>query len=712
MLPSAEIQQGSPLTSPARLAKIDQLRDKNFGAYLPLPQLVAVGDQSSGKSSLLESLTGIPFPHGQELCTRYATQITHRREAIAFINVSIIPGPSATAEEKTRLEGYHKTVATSLELQDQLPCILEQVNQLMGIRSAQNPEGTKTFTEDVLKIEKCGPKEDYLTVIDVPGIFRITTDNVTTETDKTMVRNMVQNYIRDDQTIILAVLPCNVDIVTQEILAMAEQYDTTGQRTLGILTKPDLVREKSAQAVVCNLVKGEKRALNLGYHIVRSRGADDDDLVFGDAERDVLFQEEPWCRLPPDRLGVVALRRRLQHLLGDITDKAFPKLRAETRQMLSDARVELAKLGQSRQTVREQQQYLVSIASEFQSIVRSALNADYSSCAVFDDDKFRLITNVLNVTDEFKAEFTVAAHKYEFDAEQLSGSDKLSSSSTDASFCRDVEDRMYKHPDLDAVIVRSCEAVAPMKGIMEWIRDMHRRFRGRELASFNQALFSGTVRQQTSNWETLTEYYVSRVIYMIHEFIVNTLEIACSDTKVCDEILSQMLDAIVQRYSAGMEQSRLLVEIERDNQPYTLNDAFRGKLGNFQNSRMGQTADGKQSITSPALYGDKSNVDEPKPSFDDSMGGKYIAEEVHDLLMSYYEVARDRFIDNVYLQAITHCLMSGFESPLRLFSEQWVLELEPEKLEAIAGESFQLREQRDRLTKRIKDLNEAVAILR
>lgn len=68
------------LTNPNRLRKIDQLREKNIGKYLPLPQLVAVGDQSSGKSSLLESLTGIPFPRGQELCTRYATQITQRRE--------------------------------------------------------------------------------------------------------------------------------------------------------------------------------------------------------------------------------------------------------------------------------------------------------------------------------------------------------------------------------------------------------------------------------------------------------------------------------------------------------------------------------------------------------------------------------------------------------------------------------------------------------
>ncbi|OAA33857.1 interferon-induced GTP-binding protein Mx2 [Beauveria brongniartii RCEF 3172] len=188
----------------------------------------------------------------------------------------------------------------------------------MGIRTTQNPMGTRTFSENVLKIEKCGPDEDYLTVIDVPGIFRITTDNVTTQLDKSLVLRMVQNYIQNEQTIIFAVLPDNVDIVTQEILEMAEMYDPSGQRTLRVLTKPDL------------------------------------------------------------------------HLLGELTDRAFPKLRAETREMLSQARNDLEKLGQSRQTEREQQQYLASVASDFQDTVPPALNADYSSSEVFDIDNFRL----------------------------------------------------------------------------------------------------------------------------------------------------------------------------------------------------------------------------------------------------------------------------------------------------------------------------------
>jgi Dynamin family len=119
---------GHPLTSPGRLRKIDQLREKNIGKYLPLPQLVAVGDQSSGKSSLLESLTGIPFPHGQELCTRYATQITHRREDHPRIDISIIPGPHASPADKKQLELYRRQLQSTEQLRTEFPTILDNVS--------------------------------------------------------------------------------------------------------------------------------------------------------------------------------------------------------------------------------------------------------------------------------------------------------------------------------------------------------------------------------------------------------------------------------------------------------------------------------------------------------------------------------------------------------------------------------------------------------
>jgi GTPase SAR1 family protein len=88
---------------------------------------VVVGDQSSGKSSLLESLTGIPFPHNLELCTRYATQITSRRDSVSRVEVAIIPGPSVSEAHRARLEGYRPTVQTAEDLHVQFPGILAEV---------------------------------------------------------------------------------------------------------------------------------------------------------------------------------------------------------------------------------------------------------------------------------------------------------------------------------------------------------------------------------------------------------------------------------------------------------------------------------------------------------------------------------------------------------------------------------------------------------
>lgn len=75
-----------------------------------------------------------------------------------------------------------------------------------------------------------------------------------------MVESMVQNYMKNPRRIMLAVVPANVDIATQEILEKAEDVDPEGTRTLGVLTKPDLV-DKGAEKDVIDLVEGRTHQL-------------------------------------------------------------------------------------------------------------------------------------------------------------------------------------------------------------------------------------------------------------------------------------------------------------------------------------------------------------------------------------------------------------------------------------------------------------------
>ncbi|KAH0595313.1 hypothetical protein MHUMG1_07063 [Metarhizium humberi] len=702
-------QSGKSLTSPDRLHKIDQLREKNVGTHMPLPQLVVVGDQSSGKSSLLESLTGIPFPNGQGLCTRYATQITHRRDSVEDITIRIIPGPDSTDEDVARLSGYQHSVKNTDALLVQFESILIEVNAAMGIKTKLNPEGKKTFSQDVLKIEKCGPTEDYLTVIDVPGIFRNTEEGVTTERDKSLVLDMVKGYIEQERTIILAILPSTVDIMTQEILNLSEKYDKSGERTLGVLTKPDLLTERSTKSVICDLVNGKKRPLNLGYYVVRNRGADEDskDGLLSQ-RRENMFKEEPWCQLPSERVGIAALRERLQELLGQITDRAFPKLRTEAKKLLADCNKSLEALGFSRQTEREQQQYLCEVAARFQRTVRDGLEANYSSQSALENQELRLITRIINITDEFNAEFTNSSHSRCFQtvdgaqsAPQTKEHEEYSSQDLDPS----------KFPELDDIIDVDLAPTAPQGDILKWIKRTYCGSRGVELGTFGPGLLSSAFREQSTNWAPLTKAYLSKIILVIHHFIMRVLALSCADTKVLEEIKSFITSELLDRYQAGMEQAMLLVSLERDKKPYTLNSAFNTELHGSRSQRVLNPL--KRKATCPYNNNNKYvNLNEIEAVVTNKSNLQNAHEDIHDILESYYKVARERFVDNVYRQAVDHCLLTGPMSPLLLFTEKWVLGIEEEKLSCIAGESHLVREKREQLKKKIQDLQGALKILR
>src|ERR1700761_3120545 len=103
------------LGDPVLLKKIDHLARCGVGEYIDLPQLVAVGNQSSGKSSVLEGLTNLPFPRDSGLCTRFATQITFRRTPGTGISVSIIPGKDANPRRIAKLRAWEKTDLKTLD---------------------------------------------------------------------------------------------------------------------------------------------------------------------------------------------------------------------------------------------------------------------------------------------------------------------------------------------------------------------------------------------------------------------------------------------------------------------------------------------------------------------------------------------------------------------------------------------------------------------
>jgi hypothetical protein len=201
---------------------------------------------------------------------------------------------------------------------------------MMGLSSPYQGNSGKgpVFSRDVLRLEICGPSQEHLSVIDVPGIFKNVTPGVTTKDDISLVRNLVLGYMENPRSVMLTVIPANVDVATQEILQFPADVDPDGKRTLGVLTKPDLV-DRGAEPRVVDLLEGRAHPLRLGWHVVRNPGQKEMSDPFLDrhqVELNFFNSQAPWNKLAKEKVGIESLRIRLQDILSELVRQEFPKV--------------------------------------------------------------------------------------------------------------------------------------------------------------------------------------------------------------------------------------------------------------------------------------------------------------------------------------------------------------------------------------------------
>ncbi|XP_075287808.1 interferon-induced GTP-binding protein Mx-like isoform X1 [Opisthocomus hoazin] len=230
---------------------VDSLRALGIEKDLALPAIAVIGDQSSGKSSVLEALSGIALPRGNGIVTRCPLELKLKR----------IPATQAW-------KGKMCYRNTSLELQN-----ASEVEK--AIREAQNVvAGTKgAISGELISLEIRSPDVPDLTLIDLPGIARVAVGDQPKDIGE-QIKMLLKKIICCKETLNLVVVPCNVDIATTEALRMAQDVDPSGERTLGILTKPDLVDRGTEESVI-NIIRNQVIPLKKGYMIVKCRGQQD-----------------------------------------------------------------------------------------------------------------------------------------------------------------------------------------------------------------------------------------------------------------------------------------------------------------------------------------------------------------------------------------------------------------------------------------------------
>lgn len=189
-----------------KLSLINKVRARGVGDHIALPQLVVCGDQSASKSSVLEGITGIPFPRKDGLCTRFPTEIVLRHaDCELSITATILPGASQNKASASDLRSYCRTLSGYHELPD----VIEEVANKLGLKGFTDVgEESRSFVDDVLRIEVVGNTGLDLTVVDLPGLIAVSED----EDDIVLVKELVDSYLRSPRTIILAVVPAPSDI--------------------------------------------------------------------------------------------------------------------------------------------------------------------------------------------------------------------------------------------------------------------------------------------------------------------------------------------------------------------------------------------------------------------------------------------------------------------------------------------------------------------
>ncbi|KAK4100262.1 hypothetical protein N658DRAFT_524846 [Parathielavia hyrcaniae] len=596
------------------LEKQDKLRE--IGVDIPTSQIVVVGSQSSGKSSLLESLTGFSFPRGQGLCTRYATQITLRRNEA----------------QSTELNGFDGR---------ELASVIEKANTAMGIRSGASKDDTSLpmFSGDILKVEISGPEQPHLTVIDVPGLFQVI-DEGTTELDKVRVENMVRRYMENERTIVLAVLSCLSDRATEGVLQFAKTADPEGVRTVGVLTRADLVKEQAVVQTLLQLVKGN--TLKLGYFLVRNRGADEDTPEY-----------LGWAELVKlGRTGVEALRAELQTLLTELAGRELPKQRAEVEQRLLDCRKRLESIGPARDSSASQRECLVKLASTFERIVRDALDGRYEGDPIFSDKpQLRLATEIIELNEGFSELMSKKGHTWVFDGE--SGEEDVGGPLKYDEKTGQVQGSVSSIPELQQLVRENMACFAPLE-------ESYRESRGQELGTFGGSLLAMTFRAQTSKWRDIVLDHVETVIVVVHRFIKALLHETFGDERMREKLVERM--------------EKSASKVASKNNWISVSDVAN-------------------------ITKNKSNAEQTK-------------EDIHDILQSYYEVSRKKFVDAICRLVVEHFLLDGRSSPLKVLTPELIAKMSDSQLDMIAGEDATTKRERERLDAEIRGLKAAMEAMR
>ncbi|PWW79205.1 hypothetical protein C7212DRAFT_340115 [Tuber magnatum] len=305
-----------------------------LGVVNKLQDLVVVGSQSSGKSSVLENIVGRDFlPRGSGIVTR-------RPLILQLINIPNDEGSSAephtresTSEHPEFGEFLHQPGRRYYDFNEIKREIEAETSRIAGNNKGINraPINLKIYSPHVLS----------LTLVDLPGLTKVPIGDQPTDIEK-QTRNLISEYIAKPNSIVLAVSPANVDLVNSEALKLARQVDPQGKRTIGVLTKLDLM-DHGTNAL--EILSGRVYPLKLGFIGVVNRSQQDiqgnKSLAEALKAEQEFFKFHPAYRNMAHRCGTQFLAKSLNSHIRD----RLPDIKARLNTLMGQTQQELASYG-------------------------------------------------------------------------------------------------------------------------------------------------------------------------------------------------------------------------------------------------------------------------------------------------------------------------------------------------------------------------------
>ncbi|XP_043712686.1 dynamin-related protein 3A-like isoform X2 [Telopea speciosissima] len=316
-------------------------------SMIELPQVAVVGSQSSGKSSVLESLVGRDFlPRGSDICTRR-------------------PLVLQLVQTKRKPDGTEEEYGEFLHLPKKRIYDFSEIRREIQAETEREAGGNKGVSDKQIRLKIYSPNVLDITLVDLPGITKVPVGDQPSDIEA-RIRTMILSYIKHPSCLILAVTPANSDLANSDALQIAGTADPDGYRTIGVITKLDIM-DRGTDAR--NFLLGKVIPLRLGYVGVVNRSQED--IIQNRSIKDALVYEENFFRSRPvynglaDRCGIPQLAKKLNQILVQHIKTVLPGLKSRISSALVAVAKEHASYGEITESKAGQGALLLNILTKY-----------------------------------------------------------------------------------------------------------------------------------------------------------------------------------------------------------------------------------------------------------------------------------------------------------------------------------------------------------